>query len=296
MAHLEPFQVEPRDRAKVFYTNTSAEYHRGDASLIHTDPDGARDVEHGGNVRVYHFAGTEHGLGVWPPTATQAAAADPHGWVERTQHLRGVVNYGRLLRACLINLDRWVTEGAAPPPSRHGRVTDGTAVDPQALAKTFDAIPGARYPRRHARPHRIDFGADADMRRVTLVPPRVGAPYGTRVSAVNADGNEVAGVILPELAVPLATHTGWNLRHPDVGGAEQLLVFAGGTLPFAKTRREREASGDPRASIAERYGSRDDYLTRVREAARSLVKDGYLLEEDVDTSLVFAARMWDAWA
>ena len=296
MAHLEPFQVEPRGRAKVFYTNTSAEYHRGDASLIHTDPDGARDVEHGGNVRVYHFAGTEHGLGVWPPTDAQAAAADPHGWVERTQHLRGVLNYGRLLRACLINLDRWVTEGAAPPPSRHGLVTDGTAVDPQALAKIFDAIPGARYPRRHARPHRIDFGADTDMRRVTLVPPRVGAPYGTRVSAVNADGNEVAGVSLPELAVPLATHTGWNLRHPDVGGAEQLLVFAGGTLPFAKTPRERQASGDPRASIAERYGARDDYLARVREAARALVKDGYLLEEDVDTSLVFAARMWDAWA
>jgi hypothetical protein len=111
MCHLEPFQVEPRSRVKVVYTNTSAEYHRGDASLIHTDPDGARDVEHGPGVRVYHFAGTEHGLGVWPPSDAQAAAADPHGWVERTRHLRGVVNYGRLLRACLIRLDRWVTEG-----------------------------------------------------------------------------------------------------------------------------------------------------------------------------------------
>jgi hypothetical protein len=295
MCHLEPFQVEPRGRVKVFYTNTAAEYHRGDASLVHTDPDGARDVAHGANVRVYHFAGTEHGLGVWPPSDAQAAAADPHGWVERSRHLRGVVNYGRLLRACLVNLDRWVTEGVAPPPSRHPRVDDGTAVVPESLAKVLDAIPGARYPRRHARPRRVDFGADAEMRRVSLAPPRVGRPYGSRVSAVNADGNEVAGIVLPELAVPLATHTGWNLRHPDIGGAEQLLVFAGATLPFARTRGDRERAGDPRPSIAERYASREDYLARVRDAARALAKDGYLLEEDVETSPAFAARMWDAW-
>jgi hypothetical protein len=296
MCHLEPFQVEPRGRLKVMYTNTSAEYHRGDASLVHTDPGGGRDVEHGPAVRVYHFAGTEHGLGVWPPTDTQPAPADPHGGIDRSQHLRGVVNYGRLLRACLVNLDRWVADGVAPPPSRHPRLADGTAVDPEALRKVFDAIPAARYPRRHARPQRLDFGADAEMRRITVAPPKVGAPYGTRVSAVDADGNEVAGIVLPELAHPLATHTGWNLRHPDIGGAEQLLVFAGATLPFARTRAAREASGDPRPSIQERYASRDEYLTRVRDAAQWLARDGYLLDEDVATSLAFAARMWDAWA
>ncbi len=296
MCHLEPFQVEPRGRLKTMYTNTSAEYHRGDASLIHTDPDGARDIEHGPSVRVYHFAGTEHGTGVWPPTDSQHAPADPHGWVDRSQHLRGVVNYGRLLRACLINLDRWVTEGIAPPPSRHPRVADGTAVPPESLAKTFDGIPGARYPRRHARPQRLDFGADAELRRITLAPPRVGAPYGTRVAAVDRDGNEVGGIVLPELSVPLATHTGWNLRHSDVGGVEQLLVFAGATLPFAKTRRERESAGDPRPAIEERYASRDEYLARVRAAAQALAKDRYMLDEDVETSLAFAARLWEAWA
>jgi hypothetical protein len=296
MCHLEPFQVEPRGRLKTMYTNTSAEYHRGDASLIHTDPDGARDIEHGPSVRVYHFAGTEHGTGVWPPTDSQPAPADPHGWVDRSQHLRGVVNYGRLLRACLINLDRWVTEGIAPPPSRHPRVADGTAVPPESLAKTFDGIPGARYPQRHARPQRLDFGADAELRRITLAPPRVGAPYGARVAAVDRDGNEVGGIVLPELSVPLATHTGWNLRHSDVGGVEQLLVFAGATLPFAKTRRERESAGDPRPAIEERYASRDEYLARVRAAAQALAKDRYMLDEDVETSLAFAARLWEVWA
>jgi hypothetical protein len=116
------------------------------------------------------------------------------------------------------------------------------------------------------------------------------------VSAVNDDGNEIAGVILPELTVPLATHTGWNLRHADIGGAEQLLVFAGSTLPFAKTAAERAARRDPRPAIAERYASRNDYLARVRDAAQALVKDGYLLEEDVETSIGFARRLWEAWA
>src|SRR5438309_10024788 len=117
---------------------------------------------------------------------------------------------------------------------------------PETLAKTFDAIPGARYPRRHARPLRQDYGADAEMRRITVAPPKSGAPYGTRVSAVDSDGNEVGGIVLPELAVPLATHTGWNLRHADIGGGDQLLVFAGATPPFWSSRPHREASWHPR--------------------------------------------------
>jgi alpha/beta hydrolase family protein len=287
MDRFEPFQVEPRGGLKVFYTNTSFEYHRGDASLIHSDPDGARDVEHGPGVRVYHFTGTEHGTGIWPAADAQAVAADPRGWIERAQHLRGVVNYGRLLRACLVNLDRWVTEGVPPPRSRHPRISDGTAVDPASLGEAFARIPGARYPAHCAVAHRQDF---------STLPPRQGSAYGARVSAVDADGNERAGIAVPEVSVPLATHTGWNLRHPESGGAEQILYFAGATLPFAATRAQREEAGDPRLSIAERYRSREDYLARVAAAARALAAEGYLLEEDVETSQAFAARMWDAWA
>ena len=295
LAHLLPSDPDAlharldarRSPLRAMYTNTSAEYHRGDASLVHTDPDGARDLGHGPRARVYHFAGTEHGLGVWPPTDTQPAPADPTGAVERSQHLRGVLDYGRLLRACLVHLDRWVTEGVEPPPSRHPRLDDGTAVPPAALRAAFDRIPGARYPRHHALPRRLDW---------TTLPPRAGAPLGARVSAVDGDGNEVAGIALPELAVPLATHTGFNLRHPDIGGAAQLLVFAGATLPFARTRAARAAAGDPRPSIEERYASREDYLARVRRAAEALVGERWLLEEDVELSVARAARMWDAWA
>jgi hypothetical protein len=280
-------------RLKVFYTNTAAEYHRGDASLVHTDPDGLRDVAHGPHTRVYHFAGTEHGLGVWPPTDTTPVAADPSGWNERSQNLRGTLNYGRLLRACLVHLDAWVTDGVEPPPSRHPRVGDGTAVPPESLVKVFGRIPGACFPRHHARPRRLDFGADAELRVMGQVPPREGPRFGSLVSAVDEDGNEVAGIVLPEVQVPLASHTGWTLRHPDTGGAEQLLVFAGATLPFPRTRREREESGDPRPSIEERYPSREVYLDRVREAARALVAARYLLEEDIELSVTLAGRTWD---
>src|SRR5262249_44361232 len=135
----------------------------------------------------------------------------------------------------------------------------------------------------HAKPRRLDWA---------MLPPRPGRAFGSLVSAVDDDGNEVAGVVLPELAVPLATHTGWNLRHPDIGGAEQLLVFAGSTIPFSRTRLERERSHDPRRSVEERYGSRADYLGRVREAARALARERYLLEEDVELSVAAAARLW----
>ena len=278
-------------RVKVFYTNSSSEYFRGDSSLIHTDPDGKRDVAHGPHTRVYLFAGTEHGLGIWPPTDIQAAAADPTGAVDHSQSLRGILDYGRLLRACLVNLDRWVTEGVEAPSSRHPRIDDGTAVPPAALRAVFDRIPGAHYPPHIPIIRRLDFG---DPGAPTL-PPRRGPAWGALVAAVDADGNERAGIMLPELSVPLATHTGWNPRHPDIGGAAQLLAFAGTTVPFARTRRERDAADDPRPSIEERYRSRDDYLARVRAAAVALARDRYLLDEDVELSVTIAARMWDHW-
>jgi len=195
-----------------------------------------------------------------------------------------VADYSVLLRAALVNLDRWVVEGIEPPPSRHPRLADGTAVAPDRLGADFARIPAARYPAHHARPRRLDW---------THLPPAPGRPFGSLVSAVDTDGNEVAGIVLPEIAVPLAAHTGWNLRHPDIGGAEQLLVFAGATIPFAPTRAQREAAGDPRPSIAERYPSRTAYLDRVRAAAGALVREGYLLEEDIALSVAAAARLWD---
>ena len=127
----------------------------------------------------------------------------------------------------------------------------------------------------------------------THLPPKVGKPYANLVAAVDADGNELAGIRLPDISVPLATYTGWNVRHPDIGGPVQTLSLLGSTIPFPATRAEREAVGDPRPSIAERYASKADYLRQVQQAAAALVQQGYLLAEDLPTVMDQASQCYD---
>jgi hypothetical protein len=164
------------------------------------------------------------------------------------------------------------------------------------LKKSFEGIPDANYPERIAIPRRRDYALRDDVEQIQQMPPKVGKPFGTLLPAVDADCNEIAGIHLPEVAVPLATYTGWTPRHKDIGGETQLLMFAGATIPFAPTEAERRASGDPRPSIAERYESKDDYLGRVRNEANKLVEQRYLLEEDIDRCLGEAEKFWEYFA
>jgi hypothetical protein len=273
-------RMEARHKVpKIMFTNTSAEYWRGDAALIHTDLVHMTDAPESASVRRYHFAGTQHGSGVFPPLL-----------VRPSDGLRGhlpfnTVDYAPLLRAALTNLDRWVSTSVPAPPSQHPRLTDGTAVPPETLAATFASIPGVRFPPRLLHALRLDYGPETHVGRLLTLPAVEGEPYPALVAAVDADGNEVAGIRLPDLTVPLATHTGWNLRHPEVGNPDLVIGITGGlagwTLPFPTTRAVREATGDPRRAIAERYSSRADYLRQVQDAAQALVAAGYLLDEDV---------------
>ena len=137
----------------------------------------------------------------------------------------------------------------------------------------------------------MDFGPDNGI--TDNLPPLTGKPYPALVSNVDQDGNELAGIRLPDVAVPLATVMGWNLRHPDTGGAGQTHKTMGSTLPFAFTRQEREEASDPRPSVEERYASREDYLQRVGQAARELIAQGYMLEEDLQTVAQQAGERYD---
>jgi hypothetical protein len=204
-----------------------------------------------------------------------------------------VVDYSPLLRAALVSLDRWVTEGVEPPPSAVPRLADGTAVAAETTRGVFAAIPGARFPDHLPRPVRLDFGPQVERGIVSALPPKVGAPFVTFVSAVDADGNDRAGIRPPELRVPLATFTGWNPRHPDQGAPGDLMAMMGSTLPFARTAAERAKTGDPRPSIEERYASRDAYLARVRSDAQAMVAARHLLAADVDSVVARAAALWD---
>jgi hypothetical protein len=204
-----------------------------------------------------------------------------------------VVDYAPLLRADLVNLDRWVSEGTEPPPSAVPRLADGTAVAAETLRGAFEPIPGVRFPDRIGRPVRLDFGPDVERGIVAHLPPKVGAPFAALVAALDTDGNEVAGLRPCELRVPLATLTGWNPRHPDQGAAGDLMSMMGSTFPFARTAAERARLGDPRPSIEERYRGREDYLERVRGAAGAMVAERHLLAEDVAAVVERAGRLWD---
>jgi hypothetical protein len=120
-----------------------------------------------------------------------------------------------------------------------------------------------------------------------------GAPLPFLVPQVDTDGNERAGVRLPEVTVPLATYTGWNFRNSRIGGTDQLVSLLGSYISFAQTKAEREARHDPRPSIEERYASRDKYMDAINRAAAALVKDGYLLAGDVPAVTKRAADHWE---
>lgn len=272
---------------RVIYTNTSAEYWRGDGSLMHTDPSGSNDVE-SEDSRTYLFASTQHGPGNVPQTDYNVndGARGRYGF--------NTVEYTPLLRAALVNLDRWVTEGVEPPPSAHPRIADGSAVAPVQVLEHFKDIPHIHLPDPERLPmiRVVDLGPDAKQ-GIGRYPVVEGERYPAYVSNVDSDGNEVAGLRLPDLTVPIGTHTGWNPRHPDTGGVDQIMSMQGFTDFFTRTRAEREAAGDPRPSIEERYAGRDEYLAEVRNQAELLVHDNYVLAEDVDLIVADAAERWD---
>ena len=141
----------------------------------------------------------------------------------------------------------------------------------------------------------MDYGPQFSTTRViTNEPPALGRPYSVLVPQVNADGNDVAGVRLPELAVPLGTYTGWNMTGSQLSDLHYLAGLMGSFQPFARTREDRNRSGDPRLSIAERYAGRQDYLARVARATQDLVRERFVLADDVRAVLRRAGAMWDA--
>jgi len=278
---------------KVMHTYTSSEYWGGHGALVHIDLSGSHDLEVPESVRIYHFGGCQHPMGTFPLQDKDARQG------VRGQQFFNWTDYRPLLRAALVNLDRWVTAGEAAPPSAYPRLDNGTAVLPERVAETFEKIPGVQFPTPIRRFARLDFGPQEGI--ATTVPPKVGAPYPRLVPAVDQDGNEVCGILLPYQTVPLATLTGWNTRHADIGGAGQTLstggatggTLVGSTIPFARTPEARQASSDPRRSIAERYASREVYLEQVKRATEALIQARYLLAEDFEEVISQAAQHYD---
>jgi hypothetical protein len=191
----------------------------------------------------------------------------------------------------IANMDAWVRNNTLPPPSRYPKISDGTLVSLSGYA--FPTIPSVHKPHEATAAYRLDYGPKWREGILSIQPPKVGEAFPVLIPQVDADGNERDGVRLPEITVPLGTYASWNLRDPSIGAPDQRLAFLISYIPFPKTAAEREKSGDPRKSIAERYSSREGYMNRFANAADDLVKQRWILPEDREALLHRGEEEWD---
>jgi len=259
---------------KIFEINSSNEYWVKGGSLLHTDTRGHDLLFDPPEARSYLFSGLPHSPAAGPGVCEQS---------------RNPLSPSAGLRALLIDLDAWISHGTQPPHSRLPRRLDHTLVPslPQS-GVGFPSIPGVRYTGLMTTGDLFDFGRrfddgilDVKTRDGGIVPPVVGSPYPVFVPATDADGNEIAGVRFPDVAVPLATYTGYGFRAGGFAGPDLCDAF-GQAIPLPATRAAREASGDPRRSLEERYPTHQSYVDQVRAASEALARDRLLLSEDVD--------------
>jgi hypothetical protein len=272
---------------KVIETYGSAEFWNLRASPDFVGADAKADVKLPANVRRYYFASVTHGGG---NGSYDVAALKPPAACVLDANPNPTYDYNAPQKALL----DWVMTGTEPPPSLYPLLAHGDLVAPTATALGFPHIPGKPQPDGHINPFlAYDFGAGFDAVDLSGTPanqpPRITGTYTSLVPRVDADGNEIAGVRSPMLQVPLGTYLGWNETARGFQ-AGRYCGNQGGFIPFAVTRAERLASGDPRPSLEERYGTRANYLAKLKAAADALVAQRYMLGDDEERTLTLARQ------
>ena len=271
----------PETDPLVFHVDTANEFWQMNASLNVHDGAGNR-VPVPDTVRLFSIAGHSHvgasGVGA-TPTDT-GTCANP---------VNGYRSYAPLMRALLVALDEWVDAGIAPPRSDYPDVRDGTLVTVAEAAKAFPAIPGVTFPTVVNELSTLYYGPTfgSEGGRHTVLPPAHGPRYQVLVPTPDRDGHDLAGIRTVDIAVPVGTNTGWNLRAPGPRGRD-LCGLSGSFIPFAKTQADRLASGDPRPSLEERYGDHAGFVDAVRRATEQSVQRRFLREEDARITVEMA--------
>ncbi len=263
----------------VIHTQSATEYWQRHGSLVHTDTRG-NDLAQPETVRVYLWSSSQHFADPNTRTATRGPGHE----------YRNVVQTSMLFRAMLDAMDRWASDGVPPPPSRVPLRAEATLVDAATWRANFPSIPGVLLPRGPSALPLLDFGPEFEHGLLSEEPPRVvdADGYTVLVPAVDEDGNELAGVRAPMVQAPLGTYTGWYLRPRGLGHGA-MFEFSGSYLPFPDSPEERRMTGDPRRSVLERYPDPGRYVAAVEAAARRLVEEGFMLEEDVERAVAAAA-------
>jgi alpha/beta hydrolase family protein len=252
------------------------------ASLFTTDPSGKIDLPDHPMARYYFISSEQHGTG------NPASKGN-------CQQLQNPLDSAPVLRALFMAMDEWSTKGTAPPPSAVPHLADGTLVPPMPQSKAgFPKIPGVTYTGLMSTRYLLNYGKDFYATGIMAVnPPAVKPPifnnpengpiYPSYVPKTDADGNDIAGVRLPDVTVPLATYTGWALRSGPQ--ANDGCEAAGQYIPFAKTKADRMNSGDPRLSLEERYSSLSAYSSAVEKAIDEMIAKRLILPEDKASNL-----------
>lgn len=265
---------------KITATETDTEYWQALMALNTTDAKGNRDFVIPGNVRIYHFAGTQHGGG---DPLNQPPAVLPSAPVN-CQLLANSNPFIPAQRALLVALQQWIVHGKEPPRSLYPTLGRGSLVPvsqikiPYVPALNFTLL-GLATQRFH-----LDRGPEFDERDVSGVmeePPVQGAAYALLLPQVDDDGNDIDGLRNTNTQVPLGTYTGWNIRKSGFSEGDS-CDLTGAFIPFFKTKAERLVASDPRLSLEERYPTHADYVTKITAAANELVKRRLLLQQDAD--------------
>ena len=256
----------------VMHSQTATEYWQRRGSLVHTDTEG-NDLPIPDSVRIYVWSSTQHGSDPNLQTPQMSAGVE----------YLNIAQTSMLFRAMLDRMDAWAKTGAAPAPSCLPTRADGTLVDYETWWGQYPAIPNSPIPQEPNQLPHLDFGPDAKAGILTKEPPEVlkERAYAILVPAVDADGNETAGVRAPMIQAPLGTYNGWNVRRRGLGGGA-MHEFSGGYIPFPETPEVQAATGDLRQSITARYGDNAGYIGAIEAASKRLVADGYMLEEDIE--------------
>ncbi len=258
----------------VFESDTGNEFWEMKASLNVADGLG-KPVALPDNVRLYFLSSFQHG-GNNPPATFPGAAGMCQNPTNPNYH-------GPTVRALLMALDAWADQGIEPPKSNYPRIQNKTLVTLDEAREAYPKIPGVNFPTVVNQLEVLDYGPEFNSEGgvLTLLPPQLGASYKIFVPKPDKDGLDIAGIRPMEIRVPLGTNSPWNVRAPGFREGN-LCGLSGSYIPFATTKAERLASGDPRKSLEERYKNHEGYVKAVEKGAKTLMLERFLLKEDAN--------------
>jgi len=277
---VEALWKRPGSDPLVVHLHTEGDYWVRHVSLTHTDPRDASDVELPATTRMYHLTGAPH----------MSRPLNDAVWIG--QLTPNIMSASPYRRAALVLLDKWATDGMPPPETLLPKTAERTLVKAEEVLAKYPKVPGVNLPKGTSRLPRYNYGPEFDSRGIQSVfPPEPvpGQEYPLRVPDIDADGNTIAGLRYPDVEVPVGTLNGWSLRRSGYAEGDQFWN-TGSFVPFARTKAERMASGDPRRSIEERYPTHEAYVEVMAQVCETRVGEGLMLQEDADRFVEAARR------